>query len=345
MALPDVLDEFAAAQISPQINQQHTPQPTASGPGRPESEVKPPAKGQPPLGPHQESDRGDEHDSSDFSKQLEADMESMMHELQSNPEFSKHFGDMMAQLGGVELPFSLADTQPSEKLKDNKANAGEESTAPPPNFQDTIKQNMERLRQSSATADAASSAKNGRGDGDDDEMMSALFSELSKAGQNGNAGGDDSFSQMLLGMMEQLTNKDILYEPMKELDSKFPGWLAERSRASTLEVEPGIKGEKSNGDEDQAREAMKTSMSESDIKPLNLEDRQRYEQQSKLVHEIVARYERPGYTDDDSADREYIVERMQKMQAAGAPPPELVGDMGAAQEMMGDLEGGGCPVQ
>jgi len=32
------------------------------------------------------------------------------------------------------------------------------------------------------------------------------------------------------------------------------------------------------------------------------------------------------------------------MQAAGSPPPDLVGDLGAAQEMFSDMDGG-CPQQ
>lgn len=33
-----------------------------------------------------------------------------------------------------------------------------------------------------------------------------------------------------------------------------------------------------------------------------------------------------------------------QMQAAGSPPPDLVGDMNAAQEALGDLDAG-CPQQ
>ena len=36
--------------------------------------------------------------------------------------------------------------------------------------------------------------------------------------------------------------------------------------------------------------------------------------------------------------------RCDQMQAAGAPPPDLVGDMSAAQEALGELDGG-CPTQ
>lgn len=33
------------------------------------------------------------------------------------------------------------------------------------------------------------------------------------------------------------------------------------------------------------------------------------------------------------------------MQEAGAPPPDLVGDVNAANEMMGGMEDAGCPQQ
>ena len=186
---------------------------------------------------------------------------------------------------------------------------------------------MERMQASgaSASAAAASSAPSSA----EDDMMAQLMKEL-QAG--GGGGGEEDFNKMLMGMMAQLTNKDILYEPMKELYDKFPAWM-EKNRAST-------------GKEDLAR----------------------FEEQHSLVKEIVGRFERKGYSDEDEDDREYIVERMQKvcfdcgwqhqqpkvrtaadsnasqMQAAGSPPPDLVGDMSAAQEALGELEGG-CPTQ
>jgi len=110
--------------------------------------------------------------------------------------------------------------------------------------------------------------------------------------------------------MSQLTNKEILYEPMKELDDKFPDWLRRHEDAADVE-----KGEM-----------------------------ERYKEQRRLVREIVARFERKEYRDENEEDREYIVDRMQKMQAQGSPPPDLVGDMSAAQEALGDLDQG-CPQQ
>ena len=105
-------------------------------------------------------------------------------------------------------------------------------------------------------------------------MMAQLMKEL-QAG--GGGGGEEDFNKMLMGMMAQLTNKDILYEPMKELYDKFPAWM-EKNKAST-------------GKEDLAR----------------------FEEQHSLVKEIVGRFERKGYSDENEDDREYIVERMQKV--------------------------------
>jgi len=134
---------------------------------------------------------------------------------------------------------------------------------------------------------------------------------MMKAMQSGGLdgeGGEEDFSKMLLGMMEQLTNKEILYEPMKELHDKFPAWI-EKNEATVAK-----------------------------------DDMKRYREQQTYVQEIVSRFEEKTYKDENVADREYIVDRMQKMQAAGSPPPDLVGDMSAAQEALGAPEEG-CPTQ
>lgn len=180
---------------------------------------------------------------------------------------------------------------------------------------------MERMQTSGDQATAAATSD------DSDDILAQMLKDMQGGGLGG-AGGDEDFSKMLMGMMEQLTNKDILYEPMKELHDKFPGWMT-KNRNST--------------------------------KP---DDLQRYEEQQRLVEEIVGKFEEEGYSDSNAADREYIVERMQKaglllllaptdtcianfvnqMQAAGSPPADLVGDMNAAQEALGDLDSG-CPQQ
>jgi len=109
-------------------------------------------------------------------------------------------------------------------------------------------------------------------------------------------------------MMEQLTSKEILYEPMKELNEKYPEWLRNNESKQSAE------------------------------------DLQRYQEQYGVVKEIVAKFEEPEYRDESDKDREFIIDRMQKMQAAGAPPKELMGEMGQGLDIPPDVDSN-CAVQ
>ena len=136
-------------------------------------------------------------------------------------------------------------------------------------FQDSIRRTMERMR---VTGSQATSAGVGA---ESDGLLEQLLKEM----QTGDMPkeGDEGLDQMLLGMMEQLTNKEILYDPMKELQEKFPAYL-EKNRDV---VEPG--------------------------------DMKRYELQHTLVCEIVDRFNHKNYSDSNPSDRDFIVDRMQKV--------------------------------
>lgn len=138
-------------------------------------------------------------------------------------------------------------------------------------FQDTIRQTMERMQNSGEQATAAAAS------GGADDFMSELLKQMSSGDFGGGEGSEDDFSKMLMGMMEQLTTKEILYEPMKDLNEKFPQWM-EKNKASTP-----------------------------------ADDLKRYEEQQSIVKEIVERFEKSTYADTNSEDREYIIERMQKV--------------------------------
>lgn len=139
-------------------------------------------------------------------------------------------------------------------------------------FQDTIRRTMERMQASGEQATAAAAS------GGTDDFMSEMLKQMS-SGDLGGDGSEEEFSKMLMSMMEQLTNKEILYEPMKELDDKFPDWLA-KNRGKTPK-----------------------------------DDLKRYEEQQVFVREIVAKFEQKTYSDSNSADREFIVDKMQKVRA------------------------------
>lgn len=179
----------------------------------------------------------------------------------------------------------------------------------PSSFEDTIRNTMARMESSSAAASSATAQSSSKSEEDMlAEMLRALESET---GSGGDSEGD--LSKMFLGMMEQLTNKDMLYEPMKELDTKYPEWLAENQPKL-------VKGEY-----------------------------ERFVRQRAIVQQIVVKFEEKGYSDDNPACREFIWEKMQAMQAEGAPPEDLIANPIPGMGMPG-LDGGegldeGCPTQ
>ncbi|KAA8910413.1 Pex19 protein [Sphaerosporella brunnea] len=169
---------------------------------------------------------------------------------------------------------------------DPTATAGTSSLPPAKpdstNFQDRIKATMDRMKSSNAEVDA------GLADADSDDFLAEMLKSMGGTGE----GGEEDFSTMLVNMMEQLTSKEILYEPMKELYEKYPEWIKKNEATEKKE------------------------------------DMDRYKEQFAIVKEIVLKFDEPNYKDEDESCREYIVERMQKMQTAGAPPAELMGDVG-----------------
>jgi peroxin-19 len=152
-------------------------------------------------------------------------------------------------------------------------------------FEDTIRRTMERMSTSDATAtNAASQSANS-----EEDMLAQLLKAMETEAGAGD-GEDGDLSKMFLGMMEQLTNKDMLYEPMKELDDKFPEWLTKKEKEGKL---PAV-------------------------------DMKRFRNQSGIVREIVSKFEERSYSDDDPQCREFIWERMQRMQNEGSPPEDLI---------------------
>ncbi|KAJ5155853.1 hypothetical protein N7492_008656 [Penicillium capsulatum] len=188
------------------------------------------------------------------------------------------------------------------------AASGSNGDQPAESFNDAIQRTIERMKDSGDRATEAASTD----DGVSDDMLAQLLKAV-EAGASG-AGEDGDLTKMFMGMMEQLSNKDMLYEPMKELDGKFGPWI----------------------------EQNKTSGKVSE------EDMQRFESQAGIVRQIVQKFEEPGYSDDNPKCREYVWERMQEMQAAGSPPEELISN--PLMENLGDAANGAggvpdCPQQ
>lgn len=267
--LDDVLDEFANTKLDAKAPTASSiaasypksgDAPSSSGPGRPPEDVSPAEL------------LLDDQD--EFQKQLQKEMEQLLGQGDFQKQFEDIMKEMSAEMGGanpLDAAAAAAHTQKAEgTAAPSSSSEKETATKAEKSFQETIKKTMERMQSSSDTATSAAASSS------QDDILAQMLASMESGGFGGE-GGDEDFSKVLMSMMEQLTNKDILYEPMKELDDKFPKWM----------------------DENKAK--------------VDKDDLKRYEEQQTLVREIVGRFERKGYSDDNAQDREYIVERMQKV--------------------------------
>ncbi|KAL5604727.1 hypothetical protein BROUX41_001922 [Berkeleyomyces rouxiae] len=316
--LDDMLDEFSATSLGnapgsiPTIPSVIPPAAAKGAPGANPAAATKPADNQPGV--------DDDLSEEEFAKQLQEGMASLLGGMGADSkEMQAQFEDIFKQISteAAKAAATAADGQPpaasaatasgpsaAPRMPSRPSTARSENAS---DFQDTIRKTIERMQTSGDQATAAAAA-NGS-----DDLLSEMFKQMGAGGGAGipglDGGGEEDFSKMLMGMMEQLTNKEILYEPMKELNERFPAWMEE------------------NKDK------------------ISAEDAQRYQTQQKLVKEIVAKFDDPKFSDENAADRQYIVERMQKMQDAGSPPPDLVGDMPSAQDAFGAPDDEACNPQ
>ncbi|QKX56734.1 uncharacterized protein TRUGW13939_03840 [Talaromyces rugulosus] len=237
----------------------------------------------PPLGPS--SSTSDAAAATGFdSKQVE-ELEKQFGDAGINPE--DFFKELLAEaMQKPPAPSSKGqDALSSSAVKTTTSAGGDNNTTDEKgSFQDTIQRTLERMQES---GDKATAATTEEGDISND-LLEQLLKAMDGAGGGGGDGENPDLNQMFMGMMEQLSNKEMLYEPMKELHTKFGPWLQEnRDKVPADELE-------------------------------------RFETQARLVGEIVNKFDEPDFSDDKSECRSYIWERMQAMQAAGSPPDDLI---------------------
>lgn len=201
----------------------------------------------------------------DFKRQLQEQMAALMGDGDESPEMQNEIQTMLQELSAAVDSGSAQDQRDPEESQPNLPAATEGS------FEDAIQRTMQRMQASGDEANAAAAADQEPGD-----ILAQMLKEMQGEVAGGPA-GEEEFSRMLMTMMEQLTNKDILYDPMKELNDKFPAWMLKN------------------------REVVQAP------------DLPRYEKQQRLIAEIVGKFEENTYSDMNAKDRAYIVERMQEV--------------------------------
>ncbi|KAG0042391.1 Peroxisome chaperone and import receptor [Gryganskiella cystojenkinii] len=278
--LDGALDGFTAAKPATPVLPTSTQKAAAEGTASASSSTSPKATRTPEsLLLHPEENEDDDLDAggldAEFSKQLASGMEELMKEMSGNSELQKSFEEMFKGLdvnGKAPVAATASAAAPASK-------AGSAS------FQDRIAKTMDKLKDSSDQVDAQVA----------EESEEALMAEMMKQMEGMAEGGD--FQNVLEGMMEQLMSKDILYEPMLDLQQKYPQWLKDN----------------------------KDKISESEYA--------RYEKQYGYVKEIVEFFDRPDFDDKSDSQAKSVIDLMQGMQDCGQPPADILDELAPGLEM------------
>lgn len=157
----------------------------------------------------------------DFARQLQLGMQDLLGEIQDSvcnlSVFSNHrlprpvlrvnlvSSQKELQDQFEHLVKELSDAATTGKATPSSSLATPKPAAVPANFQDRIKQTMERMKSSEAEVDAAVA------DSEGDDFLAEMLKQMQGAAGEGES--DEDFSKMLLTMMEQLTSMKFFTNP------------------------------------------------------------------------------------------------------------------------------------
>jgi len=215
------------------------------------------------------------------------DTPSKQEQLEREASFRKAWEDMLVEsMNGAMDTVDFGQNEKGKVAAQPGELDGPKADVPDDDFQASIRKAMEKLKESDSAlhADSASGAAD------------PLESLLSKFGDGGE-GTEEELQGILESMMTQLMSKEVLYEPLKELNDKFPKYLSDN--AATLSEE----------------------------------DKKRYESQQRIVTEIVAVFEDPTYSPDSQEKGVKVVTLMNAMQTYGSPPAEIMGPLPPGMEL------------
>lgn len=221
-------------------------------------------------------------------------------EANQEDDFQINMEELIKDLN-IEDPKAKDEFEHLVKQFEKTHRADAKKAMDPQNFDSVMKDTMERLKKSGETIDEQ--LKNDPSSSNPEDMLTQLLAGLG----GGSADGDFDMSKLLTDMLEQLSSKDVLYEPIKDLNTKFPDFLKEQKDK------------------------------------LPSEEHTRYTKQYEVTNDIMALFESPEFDNDNTEKREEVNKLLEKLQEFGNPPKELVGDVNDFPGLgdLGALGGGG----
>ncbi|GMG21947.1 unnamed protein product [Ambrosiozyma monospora] len=231
-------------------------------------------------------------DEQELLKQLLSDLSN------NDPELSANLNSFIKDLTGnsdLETPntgtgstATSSNDIPNPTTSNNANKHGANGTGKPANFQDLISDTVNRIKSSGEQID-----QNLKDESQDDELLSTLLKSLDLdlgAGSNGGDGGSsntEDLSKLLVEMLDKLSSKDVLFEPLNDLYLKYPGWL------TTHKTDP---------------------------------DFEKYTKQYDVIKLIVDKFNDASYSDSNVEDKEFVNVKLEELQELGMPPKEIAND-------------------
>ncbi|SCU97601.1 LAFA_0G12244g1_1 [Lachancea sp. 'fantastica'] len=185
-----------------------------------------------------------------------------------------------------ELLTALRDAGSSSETKHNAATTKDDDngvddasrSGPKNGFKDIVSNTLDRLKEGGTKVDSNLMEEKKKGNSDD--ILSQLLDQLVDG-----AGGEDEegMENAIQSMLNQMSSKEVLYQPMKDMQTEFGTWMA--------------------ANEASAEHSSKIVT---------------YREQFALVNQIVGIYEKEGY--EDSAARAEIGELLDRLEQLGDSP-------------------------
>jgi peroxin-19 len=205
------------------------------------------------------------------SDTVEPNLPNLINMLQgmSEEDAAKYEEDMKKDGGMQNLFKNLLDSKGTDA--GSSASASASAGVAGESFPDTIQKTLERMQESGEkiTIEAKTSQ---------DKLIDASIARLMEmVNETAANGGNFDVEQVFSDVIKEMSNKEMLYEPMKEYDAKYGPWLEENKAT------------------------------------LSAEDYANYEKQAEVIKRIVETFESKDYSDDKSECLTSIWDLMQQV--------------------------------
>lgn len=206
------------------------------------------------------------------------EVKEMMNELQ------KEFESMMKEEGDGNKDVEQAENfqqvlqMLGEASKTSSNIAGPAAEGEPQGFKNVVSKTLDRLKENGTKVDSNLAKEEKQKNPDD--VLSQLLDQLV---ENGNGEGEEGMDNAILNILNQMASKEVLYQPMKEMNVEFTEWLHDHQ------------------DDEEHKDKIDT-----------------YKKQYGIVGKIVNIYESDTYTNE--AYREEITNLLDELEQLGDSP-------------------------